>query len=265
MSAKKKRLWCSERFEAMFAAQGEPDVPEVTRRRRVIDFFLLPGRVQAKIQDDGGKLHRVDVLVRQLTDPEWEIVFAELARQAFFLASFLSGQLPEEIEDVLGKKGVGLVPSSPDELDIICDNVRITDPRGHAAGLVLQRLCERLDEDPFSLFLVRGKGREESLLEISRHRELVARPAREPIEVSGFETPGEGELEIDSQSYWRSNPKMRELSYNLRADELPASILKRLDPMPLMGLEEDIELILEDAYAQVARRAQVYGLELKER
>ena len=264
MSNKKKRLWCSERFEAIFSSGALPDDVETIKKRRVIDFFLVPGRVQAKVQDDTGKLHRIEILVRQLTDSEWEMVFITLAKQAYFLACFLSSQLPEEIDEVLTAQGLSLVPSSADELDVVVDMERVVAPAGGIESVVLQKLCERLDEDPFSLFLIRGKGREESLLEIRRQRERLARPTKEELDYSDTEVETPVETETDS-NYFRMKPKARELSYNLRADELPASILKRLDPLPLAGLEDDLEQVLEDVYAQVARRAQVYGLELKEK
>jgi len=52
------------------------------------------------------------------------------------------------------------------------------------------------------------------------------------------------------------------VSYNLRADDLPASILKRIDPVPVGDGFDSLDFELEEAYAQIARRSQVFGLSL---
>ena len=50
------------------------------------------------------------------------------------------------------------------------------------------------------------------------------------------------------------------ISYQIKADELPAATLKRLDAMPLLGIEEHVESKVEAAYEKIARLAQSYGL-----
>ena len=53
---------------------------------------------------------------------------------------------------------------------------------------------------------------------------------------------------------------LQQLSYDIRADELPAALLKRMEPAPLDGVDIDADRALEEAYVQVARRAQAFGL-----
>ena len=63
-------------------------------------------------------------------------------------------------------------------------------------------------------------------------------------------------------SFWKMKPEAAQIHYHIKADELPASILKWLEPLPLRGIEEAIDRKLEECYAKVARLAQSYGLGL---
>ena len=56
------------------------------------------------------------------------------------------------------------------------------------------------------------------------------------------------------------------IQYQLKADELPAALLRRIEPPPLLGLESSFEPELQEVYNRVTSRAQAYALQLaKER
>jgi len=266
MQTGKRTLWISERLKGLFAAEGEQAAAENGKRRRVLDFFLVPGRVQSKLQDENGKFHRVELGMRQFTEEEWATVCKEFAQHALFLASFLTSRIPEEAETILRERGIALLPEKREDIQLSCNGEPLSEKNSAIVFTVFDRLLDRLDDDPFSIFVLRGKGREELLLEIRRQRSEFERP-----DAVQFADADEEFVEKDSQpsetfdDFWRASPSMQELSYNIRADELPASLLKRLDPLPLGGAEDQIEPLLEDAYLRVARRAQAYGLELQDK
>ena len=262
---RKDRSWCAERLQSLCEASGIYDAQDTGRRTRMLDFFFLPGRVSAKVQDDAGKLHRVELVFEQLNESAWEIVFSQIARRAYFFASILAGELPEEFENVLKGDKVSLCPGTMSEIEVLLNGEHTDEISESAPAAVFQRLIERLGTEPLVMFVLRGKGREEILVQVKRQRSMFDRPKF----YSGRWVAGETAVvdrempSLDPESFWRANPKIFELSYSIRADELPAAILKHLDPLPLGGLEEEVEPRLEEAYAQVARRAQAYGLGLK--
>lgn len=265
-NAKKNRFWVSERLRQLFADKLEQAFDEPGKKKRVLDFFLVPGKVQVKLQEETGKMHRVEFELAQFDDAEWQRISKALAEQALFIASFLSGRVPEEIDTLLSVQGLSLPPSTKEEIKMFCDGQLLNKRTEQFVFLALDRLLSRLDEDPFSIFVLRGKGREELLLEVHRQRSFLSRPhgrvwteAEEPEAQPGLSTAE------DLERFWKSGVAMERLSYSIRADELPASLLKRLDPLPLGGVEDILDPLLEDAYAQVARRAQAYGLELQDR
>jgi len=266
MTTKKSRYWVSERLHQLFAEKFEQAFDEPGKKKRVLDFFLVPGKVQVKLQEETGKMHRVEFELGQFSEEEWERVCKELAAQSIFLANFLAGRVPEEIETVLSAQGLSLPPLSREEIRISCDGHALNKKTEPFAFLALDRLLSRLDDDPFSIFVLRGKGREELLVEVHRQRTLLERPrGRIWTAVEEPELENNGYAGIDLERFWKSGAAMERLSYSIRADELPASLLKRLDPLPLGGVEDTLEPLLEDAYAQIARRAQAYGLELQDR
>jgi len=69
-------------------------------------------------------------------------------------------------------------------------------------------------------------------------------------------------LKSQARAFWKLGEPAKELHYSIRADELPASLLRRLDPLPLGGFEADLGAEFEEMYAKVARRAQAFGLGL---
>ncbi len=262
---RKDRAWF---VEPLFASCGSPEqvveLSEAAKKRRLLDFYVFPGRIGVKIQDEATTLHRVELVAEPLADSEWAKLFDALAERALFLAKLLSGVFPPEIAALWDAQGVPLFPQIGEGLKVNYNGAEIRELNPYAA-LLLTKLVERIEEDPFTLFTFRGRGKDETLLEIRSRRE------RRRGEVAHTELPVDAPLEprafvglpTDPEKFWRSGSELADLSYTIRADELPASLFKRLDSIPLSGLEEDADALIEGAYEVVARRAQAYGLGLK--
>ena len=122
---------------------------------------------------------------------------------------------------------------------------------------------EKITEDPFTILSVRGKSREEILAHLRRRREGDRQRAltqlREEV-VPENEIPA---APVTNEEFYSHRAELDDISYDIRADELPAAILKWVEPLPLGELAHELEAPLEEAYARVARRAQTYGLGLR--
>ena len=71
---------------------------------------------------------------------------------------------------------------------------------------------------------------------------------------------------FDEQKFYEFPKEGLGLQYQLKADELPAALLRRVEPPPLLGLEVHFEPELQEVYNRVTSRAQAYALQLaKER
>lgn len=264
---KVSKSWCSSRLIELFSETSYSsflaDCAEYSRRHKILDFLITPGKASAKIQDNGSKLNKVEIIINEFDESIWEGVFNALVTKAYFIAKLLSGELPQEIETVFSEVGVDLFPTDLDKLQIIYNGKQTYEINKHIAA-VIYRLSQRLEEDPFCVFLLRGCGREELITNIRKLRRSLRVP--QDLETSEIKTPEIKQpvalFQCEVSKFWSYSEPIKDLSFTIKADELPAAILKWLDPLPLSGIEDKVDFLLEEAYAQVARRAHAFGLGL---
>lgn len=243
------------------------------RRKRVLDVSISPGRVTAKVQEEQPTFVQVQFTLHQFSNKQWDIIFLELSKKAFFLAKLLANELPPEIEEAFQAADARFIPSSSSELKVTCscqrkllessENKKLGGGCAHSAALYF-KFCEQISSDPFLFFLLHGRGREETLAQIRRLRKQNQTNIEErSLDSLGHhqESPSPA-ADISAEHFWQAGKKLWELSYTIKADELPAAILKRLDPLAYGGMESEIDHLLEEAYTQITRRAQAFGLGL---
>lgn len=265
--------WMSENFLSILANTKypalEPNAIELVRRRQVMDLFVAPGSISAKVQESTGTFRKVSITMPEISDEVWSCAFRKIVRGALCLGKLYSGEVPIEINSLFESCGEPLLPLDLNNLTIQYCSEPTSDITLHIAA-VLYRFSVLLNEEPFALLLWRGKGRDEVLLTLrALRRELNPEHAQKAQNTRTQETEEKTEASHaqihwtkDPTEFWRSSNELQSLEYTIKADELPAALLKWLDPLPLGGLEERIDLALEEAYAHVARRAQAYGLGL---
>lgn len=137
------------------------------RKGAVREIDLRPGHIAARVVGSGGELYQVDIAVKQLAAVEWEQVADAIAARAAHLAALLDGELDPGIVDDAAAVDVRLLPR-PADLRPDCECPDWAEPCKHAAA-VCYVAAEELDRNPFSLFLLRGIGRDE-LIELVRDR-----------------------------------------------------------------------------------------------
>ncbi|CAN5452691.1 SWIM zinc finger family protein [soil metagenome] len=141
------------------------------RRGAVHEMSLHPGHIAARVVGQHGELYNVDIAVRKLSESEWEQVADAIAAKAVHLAALLDGELHPGIVDDALAVDVHLLPSAID-LRPDCSCPDWAEPCKHAAA-VCYVVAAELDRDPFALFLLRGKTREE-LISLVRSRRAGA-------------------------------------------------------------------------------------------
>ncbi|MGW3815746.1 SWIM zinc finger family protein [Streptomyces sp. NPDC005046] len=137
---------------------------------------VRPGRVTAVVKDRDGTAHRADVLLQELSGEQWERFLDMAVERAGHIAALLDRDMPPHLVEDAAAAGVELLPGLGD-LDAECD-CGAWDHCGHTAALCYQ-VARLLDEDPFVLLLMRGRG-ERTLLDDLQER--GRQPAHEPLE-----------------------------------------------------------------------------------
>ncbi|MFF7180463.1 SWIM zinc finger family protein [Streptomyces sp. NPDC008121] len=140
------------------------------RRGHVDAITVTPGRVVAYVHGSRPRPYRSEIRLRTLGDDDWERFLDKAAARPDHIAALLDKDVPHALEAV-----TGLLPAPGDLIpDCSCPDDGF--PCKHAAALCYQA-ARLLDEDPFVLFLMRGRGEQEILAALTRRN--AARSAAE--------------------------------------------------------------------------------------
>ncbi len=136
---------------------------------RLLDLDIGIGVVLAQAQGDDGTVCHLRVELQTFDDDIWERVTATMAGQAIYAAQLLNGEMPMDIEAVFNAEGVSLFPASRREFHAQCSCPDYARPCQHVAA-VLWVIGEQLDDDPFLLFALRGRTKEQFLAALRERR-----------------------------------------------------------------------------------------------
>ncbi len=258
--------WWSQRFVAVLESYGLG--ARMSRGRRyartgqVRSMSVVPGRIEAVVQGSRPTPYRCVVEVPVFDDATWERLEERLAARAAFAARLLDGELPPDLEDVVAAEtGVALLPRSWGELRASCSCPDWESPCKHLAA-TLYLLAERLDDDPFAVLLLRGRGRVELLAGLRQRRGtagpgpgggatpelVVARPA--PWWPDGVTLPADGVAgEADPDAWYRAGPSLDDAR---TSPGPPAAAPVRMAPLERRAWGRPVAEVLAAAYERLA-------------
>jgi uncharacterized Zn finger protein len=148
------------------------------RQGMVGPVTIAPGQIKAAVQGSRPRPYRSSVHLPVLTDPQWDTLLDTIAARAGHLAGLLDGEMPTELVDDARQAGVPLLPQ-PTELDPECSCPDWGYPCKHAAALCYA-IATTIDTDPFVLFALRGRSREEVLAQLRARRTATQETASPP-------------------------------------------------------------------------------------
>ncbi|MCX2180527.1 SWF or SNF family helicase [Streptomyces sp. SKN60] len=127
---------------------------------------VRPGRITAVVQDRDGTAYRSDVLLQELSESEWDTLIDLAVGSAGHIAALLDREMPPHLVEDAAAAGLDLLPGIGDlEPECGCE---AWDHCPHTAALCYQ-VARLLDEDPFVLLLMRGRG-ERAVIEALQER-----------------------------------------------------------------------------------------------
>jgi uncharacterized Zn finger protein len=159
-----------------------PRGQEYARSGAVGDLTLSPGEARASVRGRKTDPYQVRIRVRRFADDEWDRVLEAIAARLGHAAALLDGELPPEIADDAAGAGLDLLPGGG-EVGPRCDCPDDADPCKHSAA-ACYLIADALDADPFALFLLRGRTRDQVLAGI-RARRRGAAPGTGPAADDG--------------------------------------------------------------------------------
>ena len=157
------------------------------RGGQVLNLDIGAGRVAARVQGSRATPYKIAVELAPLTDDQWARAIDAMAEQAIFAAKLLNGEMPPDIEEAFKQANVALFPVSGSDLRTSCSCPDYANPCKHIAAVYLL-LGERFDADPFLLFHLRGRSKEQ-IMAAMRARRAANAVAEEPA-IYATDRPG---------------------------------------------------------------------------
>ena len=160
------------------------------RSGRVTQVRLSDGLLQGRVQGSAATPFAVSARVGQFDDSDWARVYDVLKSQVRHHAHLLAGQAPDGLEDQLADQGLDLLPTTA-ELDTDCPCGDSVWPCVHVAA-VWEAAGSRLQSDPFMVFQLRGRGRQQLMADLADQRRGTQAPsgvALTDLPTSGWAAP----------------------------------------------------------------------------
>ncbi|MEU4211677.1 SWF or SNF family helicase [Streptomyces sp. NPDC026206] len=175
------RAWLKALEDTALDGQQVKSGRQHARAGAVGAMSVRPGRITALVHDRDGTPYRSDVLIHQLSAADWDRFLDLVAGHAGHIAALLDRDMPPHLVEDAAAAGVELLPGIGDlEPECGCD---AWDHCPHTAALCHQ-VARLLDQDPFVLLLMRGRG-ERQLLEELQARNTARTTAHTPEPPAG--------------------------------------------------------------------------------
>ncbi len=231
------------------------------RQGNVLSIEFESAKVLAKVQGSEPEPYTVSLSLDSFSDEEWGYVVETMSQKAIFAAKLLAGEMPQNIEEVFSANGISLFPFTLSDVHSRCSCPDKANPCKHIAAVYYQ-LGDRFSEDPFVLFQLRGRTKEQI---ISNLRQL--RSAN--IEVTTDKTPDDTEFvkqtqySLNLESFWQYHEPL-ESSLVVIAPSTTEMVLDVLGSIPLAKEEENLASLtaadlamkyLDTVYKDVSQKA----------
>lgn len=139
------------------------------RAGRTHDLTVKAGEVTARVTGSRPTPYRIHITLEVLSEAVWTKAIAAMAGKSQFSADLLAGQMPQEIDAAFKEAGASVFPAAKADLKTSCSCPDSANPCKHVAATHYV-LGEAFDRDPFLLFELRGRTREQVLGELRAAR-----------------------------------------------------------------------------------------------
>lgn len=202
------------------------------RRGQVLKMDIQPGRVDARVQGSRATPYKVQIAIKPLSAGDWEKVADAMSAQAIFAAKLLAGEMPQDIEDAFTTAKISLFPAARGDLQTECSCPDYANPCKHVAA-VYYLLGEQFDADPFMIFRLRGKSKDE-IITMLRARRTAApaqeQPTAQPAQEAGAQATQEVSISLEDclDHFWEAPTSLDDMHISIERPPLDAALVKRL-------------------------------------
>jgi uncharacterized Zn finger protein len=253
------------------------------RQGNVLSIKFQGSKVLAKVQGTEPEPYQVSLFLEPFSDEQWGYVIETMSQRAIFAAKLLAGEMPQNIEEVFTANGLSLFPFTLSDIRSKCSCPDKANPCKHI-GAIYYQLGDRFSEDPFVLFQLRGRTKDQIIAALRQLRganieppkseptSLVPRPST-PVSSTGEIPAGDWlslapnlhPLKIDH--FWQYNEPLETTLVVIAPPPSSETVLDVLGPIPLAesdatghsssnsNVAEVVRHYLDTVYKQVSQQA----------
>ncbi len=241
------------------------------REGNVLSIEFKGSKVLAKVQGTAPEPYDVSLSIDPFTEEDWNYVVETMATEAIYSAQLLAGEMPHNIEKVFTSNGLSLFPFTLSDIHSRCSCPDPKNPCKHI-GAVYYQLGDRFSEDPFVLFQLRGRTKEQILNDLRRLRstgtgKLEPSPQASPAQSSEdkhTETIPNPQIPLKLEQFWQYGEPL-DSSLVVIAPSDNRTILDVLGTVPLASTDAPlVKQYLDRVYQTVSQQAVMSALNREE-
>lgn len=240
------------------------------REGNVLIIEFKDQKVFAKVQGTDPEPYQVSIWLENFTDEEWQYVVETMSEKAIFSAKLLAGEMPTNIEQVFTANGLNLFPFKLDDVGSRCSCPDKANPCKHI-GAVYYLLADRFGEDPFVLFQLRGRSKEQILemLRQFRSRGKKEQESKEKIASSRSQYP------LKIEEFWQYDRPLESSLVVIVPPPNSETVLDVLGTIPLANdatenaesktdSAKEVMQYLDNVYKAVSQQAIILAMKVGE-
>ncbi|BAY24925.1 zinc finger SWIM domain-containing protein [Calothrix sp. NIES-2100] len=208
-----------------------------SRQGNVLSIEFKGAKVLARVQGSEVEPYKVSLSLDPFSDEEWSYVIETMSKKAIFAAKLLAGEMPQNIEEVFTSNGLSLFPFTLSDVRSKCSCPDKANPCKHV-GAVYYQLGDRFSEDPFVLFKLRGRTKEQIISDLRQLRSAkIDVSATEKSDTQQPITNNQNTIKLDS--FWQYNEPL-DSSLVVIVPSASETVLDVLGAIPLAKEEENV-------------------------
>jgi uncharacterized Zn finger protein len=227
---------------AMVESQADPadlaEGVEYARLGQTRSLQIEPSSLRGAVQGRSDRPYETSLRFREIGPEAWEQIARAMTEQARYAAKLLSGDLPQEIEDLFTRAGQRLCPAEPADVEPRCN----CNSPGARAGWCKHACClahllaDRMARDPMVLFTLRGMPAADFLERLRHNRSMLGSaetcpPVYSPVVRGASDVPSIP-LEQCLDRFWSSASEAAEPDLPVEPPVVSHPLLRRLGPSP---------------------------------
>lgn len=240
------------------------------RQGNVLSIEFKGSKVLARVQGSEVEPYKVSLSLEPFSDEQWDYVIETMSQRAIFAAKLLAGEMPQNIEAVFTTNGLSLFPFTLSDVQSKCSCPDKANPCKHI-GAVYYQLGDRFSEDPFVLFQLRGRTKEQIISDLRKlHSDKIELAPTETPDISQSTPPIHNSVNLDA--FWEYNQPL-ESSLVVIAPSGSETVLDVLGVIPLGKEEENLVTLtssevvmkyLQAVYQDVSQKAMLAAMKVGE-